>query len=61
MSTRPTESLDVNRAARRTRTIAKAAGAECSAVVVGREIPAAEQARATRAGVAVVTVTNTSD
>ena len=56
-----TESVDVNRAARRARTIAKATGAECSAVVVGREIPAAEQARATRAGVALVTVTDASD
>ena len=56
-----TESVDVNRAARRARTIAKATGAECSAVVVGREIPAAEPARATRAGVALVTVTDASD
>ena len=56
-----TESVDVNRAARRARTIAKATGAECSAVVVGREIPAAEQARATRAGVALVTVTDAPD
>ena len=56
-----TESVDVNRAARRARTIAKATGAECSAVVVGREIPTAEQARATRAGVALVTVTDASD
>lgn len=56
-----TESVDVNRAARRARTIAKATGAECSAVVVGREIPAAAPARATRAGVALVTVTDASD
>ena len=60
MSTRPTENLDVNRATRRARTIAKATGAECSTVVVGHEIPAAAQARDTGAGVAVVTVTNTS-
>ena len=56
-----TESVDVNRAARRARTIAKATGAECSAVVVGREIPTAERERATRAGVALVTVTDASD
>ena len=56
-----TESVDVNRAARRARTIAKATGAECSAVVVGREIPAAERERATRAGVALVAVTDASD
>ena len=56
-----TESVDVNRAARRARTIAKTTGAECSAVVVGREIPTAERERTTRAGVAIVTVTDASD
>ena len=61
MTTRPTESIDVNRAARRARTIAKTTGAECSAVVVGREIPTAERERTTRAGVAIVTVTDASD
>ena len=47
-------SLDVNRAARRARTIAKATGAECTAIVAGSEMPAAERERATRSGVAVI-------
>ena len=61
MSTRPMESIDVNCAARHARTIAKATGVECSAVVVGREIPAGAPARATRSGVAIVTVTDALD
>ena len=54
-------SLDVNRAARRARTIAKATGAECTAIVAGSEIPAAERERATRAGVAVIVVAARED
>ena len=48
------DSVDTNRAARRARTITKAIGAECIAIVVGSEIPDAERERATRAGVAVI-------
>ena len=54
-------SLDVNRAARRARTIAKATGAECTAIVAGSEIPAAERERATRSGVAVIAVAARED
>ena len=49
-------STDVNRAARRARTLATATGAQCNAIVVGSEIPDAERERATRAGVAVIAV-----
>ena len=54
-------SLDVNRAARRARTIAKATAAECAAIVAGSEIPAAERERATRSGVAVIAVAPRED
>ena len=54
-------SRDVNRAARRARTIAKATAAECTAIVAGSEIPAAERERATRSGVAVITVAARED
>ena len=49
-------STHVNRAARRARTLAKAIGEECTAIVVGSEIPDAERERATRAGAAVIAV-----
>ena len=52
---------DVNRAARRARTLATATGAQCNAIVVGSEIPDAEQERATRAGVAVIAVAAPED
>ena len=55
------DSVDINRAARRARTIAKATGAECIAIVVGSEIPDAERERATRAGVAVIAVAAPED
>ena len=54
-------SIDVNRAARRARTIAGATGDECSAVVVGSEIPDAERERATRVGIVVITVARPID
>lgn len=50
------DNLDVNRAARRARAIAKATAAECTAIVVGSDIPDAERQRAARAGAAVITV-----
>lgn len=49
-------SADVNRAARRARTLARATGDECSAVVVGSEIPSAEQERAQRSAVAMIAI-----
>ena len=49
-------STDVNRAARRARTLARATGDECSAIVVGSEIPPAEQERAQRSAVAIVAI-----
>ena len=55
------DSVDINRAARRARTITKATGAECTAIVVGSEIPDAERERATRAGVAVIAVATPED
>ena len=55
------DSVDINRAARRARTITKATGAECTAIVVGSEIPDAERERATRAGVAVIAVAAPED
>ena len=54
-------SNDVNRAARRARTLAAATDAQCSAVVVGSEIPDAEHERAARAGVAAITVAAPED
>ena len=54
-------SLDVNRAARRARTIAKATAAECTAIVAGSEIPAAARERATQSGVAVIAVAARED
>lgn len=44
----------VDRAARRASALARATGAECKAIVVGGEIPDAEQERATQAGVVVI-------
>ena len=49
-------SADVNRAARRARTLARATGDGCSAIVVGSEIPPAEQERAQRSAVAIVAI-----
>ncbi len=49
-------STHVNRAARRARTLAKAAGEECTAIVVGSEIPDTERDRALQASVIVITV-----
>ena len=56
-------SVDVNRAARRTQTLAMATGAQCNAIVVGSEIPDAERERerARRAGVAVIAVAAPED
>ena len=54
-------STHVNRAARRARTLAKAIGEECTAIVVGSEIPDAERERATRAGAAVIAVAAPED
>ena len=54
-------STHVNRAARRARTLAKATGEECIAIVVGSEIPDAERERATRAGAAVIAVAAPED
>ena len=54
-------STDVNRAARRARTLTGAVGTECTAVVVGSEIPDAERERATGAGVAVIVVAEPED
>lgn len=55
------DNLDVNRAARRARTVAKATDAECTAIVAGSAIPDAERARAARAGAAVITVSRPED
>lgn len=55
------DNLDVNRAARRARTVAKATAAECTAIVAGSAIPDAERARAARAGAAVITVSHPED
>ena len=54
-------STHVNRAARRARTLARATGEGCTAVVVGSEIPDAERERATRAGAAVIAVAAPED
>ena len=54
-------STHVNRAARRARTLAKATGEECIAIVVGSEIPDAERERAMRAGAAVIAVAAPED
>ena len=54
-------SADVNRAARRARTMAKATDAQCSALVVGSEIPDAERERAMRAGVTIAAVAIPAD
>ena len=54
-------SLDVNRAARRARTIAKATGSECTAIVAGSEIPAAARERATQSSVAVIAIAARED
>ena len=54
-------SADVNRAARRARTLATAAGAQCNAIVVGSEIPDTERERATRTGVAIISITERTD
>ena len=54
-------SADVNRAARRARTLARATGDGCSAIVVGSEIPPAEQERAQRSAVAIVAIAEQAD
>ena len=54
-------STHVNRAVRRARTLAKAIGDECGAIVVGSEIPDAERERATGAGAAVIAVAAPED
>ena len=54
-------SHDVNRAARRARTLAAATDAECSAVVVGSEISDAEHERAERVSVAAIYVAAPED
>ena len=54
-------STHVNRTARRARTLARATGEECTAIVVGSEIPDAERERATRAGAAVIAVAAPED
>ena len=54
-------STHVNRAARRARTLAKATGEGCTAIVVGSEIPDAERERAMRAGAAVIAVAAPED
>lgn len=54
-------SADVNRAARRARTLARAARSECAAIVVGSEIPPAEQERAQRSAVAIVAIAEQVD
>ena len=53
--------IDINRAARRARTLATATGDQCAAIVVGSEIPDAERERATRTDVAVITVADPVD
>ena len=54
-------SADVNRTARRARTLARATGDGCSAIVVGSEIPPAEQERAQRSAVAIVAIAEQAD
>ena len=54
-------STHVNRAARRARTLAKATGEGCTAIVVGSEIPDVERERAMRAGAAVIAVAAPED
>ena len=54
-------SADVNRAARRARTLARATGDGCSAIVVGSEIPPAEQEREQRSTVAIVAIAEQAD
>ena len=54
-------SSDVNRAARRARTLANATGAPCRAIVVESEIPDAERGRAARTDVAIVSVAERVD
>ena len=54
-------SADVNRAARRARRLARATGDGCSAIVVGSEIPPAEQERAQRSAVAIVAIAEQAD
>ena len=54
-------STDVNRAARRARALARATGDGCSAIVVGSEIPPAEQERAQRSAVAIVAIAEQVD
>jgi hypothetical protein len=54
-------STHVNRSARRARTLARATGEECTAIVVGSEIPDAERERVTRAGAAVIAVAAPED
>ncbi len=54
-------SNDINRAARRARTLTTATSTQCSAIVVGSEIPEAELERAARAGVAVIMVVESED
>ena len=52
---------DVSRAARRARALARATGDECGAIVVGSEIPEAEQERAARTEVSIITITERID
>ena len=54
-------SIDVNRAARRARTLVGASGAGCAAIVVGSEIPEAEQERAARTEVSIISITERID
>ena len=54
-------STHVNRAARRARTLARAIGDECSAIVVGSEILDVERERAMRSSVTVITVAGPED
>ena len=54
-------SSDVNRAARRAGTLARATGDECAAVVIGSEIPDAERERAARNEVAIISIAERVD
>ena len=54
-------SVDVNRAARRARTLARAADSPCSAIVVGSEIPDVERERAARTEVAIISIAERVD
>ena len=54
-------STDVNRAARRAGALAKATGAECAAIVAGNEVPTAEQERATRTAVNIISIADRTD